>query len=347
MQKQETPSLLEVWVDFTTALESLGLQSSFRTEPPDTRWDAVGSIEGVPVVIQLKAAPSIGDVLQLERAASGHPPYAVLAARRVSAAVRDALVARDMGYFDSRGHLRLWRKPLLVDVDVPGLALPPSAWRRLRIETASMLDVALAVLDGLAGTGVRAIAARLGRSPGTVSKHLAKLRAANLVDERSDPTVPDLFDAVLEAWHPQRVPLADLPRPGAGPVNERLQLRLDDVTQPGWVLADSFAAAAWGAPVVLGGDAPPDFYLPDASVLRQARTLLGDAEFGRHACTIAVAPAPYVCRIRHDRRDVFDSPWFAPSPVVAALDLAVDPARGRETLESWSRNPPPEVRRVW
>jgi hypothetical protein len=82
-------------------------------------------------------------------------------------------------------------------------------------------------------------------------------------------------------------------------------------------------------------------------VLRQARTLLGDAEFGRHACTVAVAPAPYVCRVRHDRSDVFDSPWFAPSPVVAALDLATDPARGRETLELWSRKLAPEVRRVW
>jgi hypothetical protein len=338
--------LADVWSSFILALERLGLHASFRPDP-ETKWDAVGSIEGVPIVVVLKAAPTIGDVLQLEGETSAPGSYRVLAARRVSAGVRDAMEVHDTGYFDARGHLRLWRKPLLIDVDVPGLALAASAPRRLRIETASMLDVALAVFDGSVAAGVRSTAARIGRSPGTVSKQLANLRAAHLVDERGDPIVPDLFESVLEVWNPQRVPLADLPQPGAGPVNERIQLRLDDVTRPGWVLADSFAAAAWGAPVVLGGDAPPDFYVPDASVLRQARTLLGDAEFGRHACTVAVAPAPYVCRVRHDRSDVFGSPWFAPSAVVAALDLAVDPARGRETLESWSRNLPPEVRRVW
>lgn len=351
MQKQETMrrgarALEDVWASFEAALQTVGLRSSFLRDEPGTRWDAVGSIEEVQVVVALKAVPSIGDVLQLERIARRRGPYPVLAARRVSAAVRDALSARDMGYFDARGHLRLWRTPLLVDVDVPGVA-PTASARRVRFETASMLDVALAILDGSVSGGVRATAARIGRSPGTVSKQLAKLRAARLVDEGGDPTVPDLFEAVLEGWHPQRTPLADLPRPGSGPVNERLQLGADDVSRPGWVLADSFAAAAWGAPVVLAGDAPPDFYVPDAGVLRQARALLGDAEFGRHACSAAVTPAPYVCRVRHDRSDVIDSPWFAPSPVVAALDLAVDPARGRETLEAWSRNLPREVRRVW
>jgi hypothetical protein len=187
----------------------------------------------------------------------------------------------------------------------------------------------------------------LGRSPGTVSKQLALLRDGSLIDIHGQPAVPDLFESVLDNWQPARLPLADLPRPGSGPVNRRLQLGLDDRNGPGWVLADSFAAAAWGAPVVLSADSPPDFYLPDAQTLRQARTLLGDAEFGRHACTVAVAPAPFVCRRRYDRTAVFDDPFLAPSPVVAALDLAADPARGREILEVWSRDLPAEVKRVW
>jgi len=98
---------------------------------------------------------------------------------------------------------------------------------------------------------------------------------------------------------------------------------------------------------VLGGDAPPDFYVPDVQVVRLARTLLGDAEYGRHACTVARAPSPFVCRRRYDRGQTSGDVFFAPSFVVAALDLAADPGRGRETLELWSRNLPEEVRRVW
>jgi hypothetical protein len=54
-----------------------------------------------------------------------------------------------------------------------------------------------------------------------------------------------------------------------------------------------------------------------------------------------------VCRKRYDRASVSDEPFFAPSPVVAALDLARDPARGREILEQWSRDLPAGMRRVW
>jgi hypothetical protein len=332
---------------FLAALAAVGLHASIRADAMSAvGWDATGSIEGVPVVVELKPVPAVADVLAIDRAES-HGAYKVLVARRVSAAVREALTERDIGYFDARGRLRLWRRPLLIDTDVPAVNGLSAERRPLRLDVPSLLDVALAVLESSAAGGVRAMAKLVGRAPGTVSKQLAALRAAFLVGDDAEPMVPDLFDAVVDVWRPVRVPLAALPREGAGPVNERLQLGWDDPTGPGWVLADLLAAAAWGVPVVLAGDAPRDFYVPDARVLRQARTLLGDAEFGRHACTVAVAPAPFVCRRRYDRTETFNEPFFAPSPVIAALDLASDPGRGRETLDLWSRNLPPEVRRVW
>lgn len=337
----------ELWDTFLAALATVGLHASIRAEANSAAgWDAIGSIEGVPVVVELKPVPALADVLAFDRAES-HGAYKVLVAGRVSAAVREALTERDIGYFDGRGRLRFWRRPLLVDTDVPVVAGLSPAPRPPRFDVPSLLDVALAVLAGAAAGGVRATAKLVGRAPGTVSKQLAALRAAHLVGEDAEAMVPDLFDTVIDVWRPVRVPLAALPRAGAGPVNERLQLGWDDPMGPGWVLADLFAAAAWGAPVVLAGNAPRDFYVPDARTLRQARTLLGDAEFGRHACTVAVAPAPFVCRRRYDRTDTFEDPFFAPSPVIAALDLASDPGRGRETLDLWSRNLPPEVRRVW
>ncbi len=341
-------SLADVWGAFVAAIDSLGLDASFRLEGAgDLQWDAVGSIDGVPVVVELKAAPSVGDVLRLDDFATPLDVYRVLVARRVSAQVRQALADRDMGYFDGRGHLRLWRPPLRIDTDVAVLGDGAPRPAQLRLDVPSTLDVALAVLDGCAAQGVRATAQVLGRSPGTVSKQLAALRTAYLADEDGQPTVPDLFEAVVEVWQPERMPLADLPRPGGGPVNDRLQLGFDDVEGPGWVLSDSFAAAAWGAPVVLAGDAPPDFYVPDRRVLQQARTLLGDAPFGQHACTVALPPSPFVCRRRFDRSGVLNDSFLAPSPVVAALDLARDPARGREILELWTQSLPSEVRRVW
>ena len=132
-----------------------------------------------------------------------------------------------MGFFDGRGHLRLWRLPLRIDTDVPVLSDVAGRPRPLRFDTASPLDVALAVLDGGTARGVRATAEMLGRSPGTVSKQMAALRAAYLVDQSGEPTVPDLFEAVVDIWRPKRVSLADLPRPGRGAVNDLLQLGLD------------------------------------------------------------------------------------------------------------------------
>ena len=342
-------SLVEVWEGFLSTLEGVGLAASFPTAPESASgWDVVGLIEGVGVAVIVKSVPSTADISALvRRPVLGS--YVVLVARRLSATMRADLAQHGIGFFDARGYLRLWRRPLLVDItmsplessDVGGSAL-------LRLDTPSLLDVALGVLDGtIAAGGVRAAAAVLGRSPGTVSKLLAALRSGHLANADSEPTVPDLFDSVADVWHPIRVPLADLPRAGGGATNNRLQLGFDDLGGPGWVLADAFAAAAWGAPVVLSGDAPPDFYVPDPRTLRLARTLLGDAQFGRHACTVAVAPAPFVCRHRYDRTHVFNNPFMAPSPVVAALDLAVDPGRGRETLERWSVDLPQEVRRVW
>ncbi|MBI2709770.1 MAG: hypothetical protein HYX34_08745 [Actinobacteria bacterium] len=330
---------------FRLALQALDIDADL-TSSASGPWDMVGTIEGVPVVIEVKANPTVGDVLALvDRASDG--AHKVLIARHLWSPVRDELQGRGVSYFDGRGRLRLWHRPLFVDSDVPGMSGASESSSRWRIDSPSGLDVALAVLDGSAARGVRAAAEAMGRAPGTVSKQLAALRSAYLVDDEGQPVAPALFEAVVAVWRPDRVPLADLPRPGAGSVNARLGIGLDDPDGAGWVLSDARAAAAWGAPVMLAGNAPPDFYVPDAGVLARARVLLGDAEYGRHACTLAVAPCPYVCRRRYDRAGVVDEPFFAPSPIVAALDLAVDPARGSETLERWSRNLPPELPRVW
>lgn len=336
---------VDVWDQFVTALDALGLEADIRPGKTDAGWNAKGSIEGVDVVVEVKANPTVGDVLRLAQLDSAGA-YKVLIAPGLWAPVREALDAHDVGWFDGRGHLRLWHRPLFVDAEVPPDRLAVVDATRWRIDSPSALDVALAVLDGSTAAGVRATAAALGRSPGTVSKQLAALRARYLVDD-AQPLVPALFEAVVEVWRPIRVPMASLPDPKSGPVGERLGLRFADAASPGWVLADARAAAAWGAPVMLAIDAPPDFYLPSPQAVTRARALLGEADYGRHACTVAVAPCPYVCRRRHDRTAATGERYPAPGPVVAALDLAADPARGREVLDQWAHDLPAELARVW
>lgn len=334
----------DVLEQFLGALDVLGIHADLKMATSDVGWDAAGSIEGVNVVVEVKVNPTVGDVLQLAERPGGDA-YKVLVARNLWAPASEAADAHSIGWFDGRGHLRLWHRPLLVDADVPTATGSGTSSSRWRLDSPSALDVALAVLDGTAESGVRATAAAIGRSPGTVSKQLAALRARYLVDDDARPLVPALFEAVLVGWRPTRTPLAAGPETVPPATSDRLGVRADDLAAPGWVLADTSAAAAWGAPVMLTADAPPDFYVQDDATLKRAKAMLGSAEYGRHACTVAAAPCPYVCRRRYDRPSA--AGHVAPSPVVVALDLASDPARGREILEQWSRDLPPGVKRVW
>lgn len=340
-------ALAEVWDQFRSALDALDATYEFVDKREASEWDAEGLIEGVEVVVELKAAPTIGDVRLLAERNSADR-YRVLVSRRISQAVRSALVDHNIGYFDARGHLRLWSFPLRIDTSTTASqTMHNRRHGSTRIDTASTLDIALAVLDGtVAANGVRATAALIGRSPGTVSKQLTKLRSLHLIID-DEPVIPDLFNAVSDEWHPQRWPLAGMPRAGERATNERLQLGFEADDRVGWVLADAIAAAAWGAPIVIAGQTAPDFYVPDARILRQARTLFGDSTYDERACTVALAPSPYVCRRRFDRRQNFNEEFFAPSSVIAALDLASDPGRGSETLDVWSRALASEVHRVW
>lgn len=109
---------VELWERFRGALEALDLDADL-TPVRDGAWDAIGTIEGVPVVIEVKANPSVGDVLALaEQPSEG--AHKVLVARHLWSPVRDALQAHGVSYFDGRGRIRLWSRPLFVDSDVPG-----------------------------------------------------------------------------------------------------------------------------------------------------------------------------------------------------------------------------------
>ncbi len=323
-------------------------------EPPDGLADAgidlLVRLDDVTLAVEVKAAPTVADVYRLASRPVPAGTYKVLAGGRISRAVRQELRNADIGFYDARGHLRLMHPPLRIDA--PALAVTEDAARpRNPLVSSGGLDVALCLLDQpnfLELLSLRRLAGAVDRAPSTVSNTLRALRDDYLVDERNRPIVPDLFRAVLRHWQPTRLPLAGMPRPGDGRLNERLELGLDTVRfRHGWALADGHAASAWGAPVVLDADTPPDFYIPNTRVLNAARTSFGVAAFGSHACTITVAPAPFVVRHRSDLSESAGLIFPVVRPVVAALDLAADPGRGTETLELWNERLAAHINRVW
>lgn len=131
------------------------------------------------------------------------------------------------------------------------------------------------------------------------------------------------------------------------------ELNLFDQGRPGWALTDTRAAAAWGAPVAASGAYPPACYVnvPSRRALRWTVQHYGLAPtHDQRAATVAVAPVPMVCSRRYDaatqpgpRYEEF----LLAHPLFVALDLARDPARGREILEGWDPEGPDGFRRAW
>jgi hypothetical protein len=187
----------------------------------------------------------------------------------------------------------------------------------------------------------RAIARELDVSAGQVSNLLAALDAQALLQRDRTPLVPELFWALTEHWHPRRHAVATLPSLDVLAAAPELK-----VAQ--WVVGDSRAAAAYGAPVALTGDYPPDLYVPDTKVLSWMLNRGQRAtDPAQRVATLAVAPI----RLLHDRRfvrpDPDDGPWPLAHPVVVALDLAAERGRGREVLDGWTPTDDLGVERVW
>jgi hypothetical protein len=337
--------------DLVEALRTIGVNASAGAGPGDRGVDmAVRLADGSTITVDVKAlvAPSPSEVASLV-SRSDRVGTPVLVADRLAPATREALNEAGWGWLDRRGHLRLLAGNLIVDTEVPGSDGPGRS--RPVLETDVGLDVACALLaypdDRLS---VRRTVDITGRSLAAVHSALTGLRGAGLTDGSGKPLTPDLFWEVAPRWRPQRTPLGGCPHAGDAPRTDQLGLGLnDDDGAEGWAMCDTVAANAYGAAAVVGGAFPPDFYVPSERIVRVARQLYGDATYDSRQATVAVPPARWACRGRVDTaflgRDHPWGEWPAVHPVFVALDLAVDPSRGREILDGWT--PPEPFRRVW
>jgi len=339
--------------------EALGSSVGVATGPARGADIIVSLPHGGTVAVEVKAVAQraepgrIADALNTwesklasVRDRTSAPVVGVVVAAAVPEPTKTILREHGWGWLDRRGELDLRGPGLVVHTtDIsPSTASTPSSPRdpiqgRAGITTAACLLMA----DHDHIPGVREIARRGDLAPSTVSTTLAALRRASLVDDEGRPLVPELFWALAGAWKPERHAFADIPARGS-----RLELGLNSLDDPGWAVANTVAAAAWGAPVVVGSAAPPDFYVPSTRDLRSAQRELPTARTAEERrCTVAVAPTALVVRPRYDATSMSTSwlHWPVVHPLFVALDLSLDRARGTEILQDW--DVPEPFRKVW
>ena len=339
--------------DLIEALESLDLGLSVR--PGGATADLLLELPGGAVIaVEVKPLRSVAsaDAARLIRAHAAGPQVPVVVADRVVPDARSALRDGGWGWLDRRGHLRLSGPGLAVDSEVPPQLGDAAAPARPVLDTDVGLDVSVALLtDPERRWSVRQLVAFTGRSLGAVHQALRGLDGEGLLRRGGTPLTPELFWEVSSRWRPVRVPLGLCPGPGDARRTNQIDLGIDDIEGGvGWALADTLAANAFGAFSVVRGDYPPDFYVPDGRNLRVARQLYGDAiSAASRGSTVALCPASWACRRRVDLASVQPGHPFSEfgsvHPVVAALDLSMDSARGREVLEEWTPTQP--WVRVW
>lgn len=248
----------------------------------------------------------------------------VVVADRISAVAREELSRSGVSWLDRRGHLWLKAPGVYVNAEVtPSVAPPP---RVVNFLSGTGLDVALALMTApYQDVGVNELGRRIHRSPGRVSEILSALRSTGLVEGGNRPAVPELFWHVVDRWKPRWQPLSALP-----PTDGVDRCRL----------SGTLAGLELGVPLVSGSQGSlPSLYVGKATEL--SRFVDAYARRDRTAAEAAVCPSRFAVTIRGGAvRDGFP----VAHPVVVALDLAQDRARGHEMLEAWN---PEGVVRVW
>lgn len=306
--------------DLITALKHAGLHALSR--------DGRLVVDGVAVPVEVM---HVAVVTPASARGLRQPPDGVVAvavADRISEDARHELASRGWGWVDRRGHVRIWTKGLRIASDIEPLRAKETDDRVASVFPPVGIEVALALLtDPERQWTVSDLAGHLDRSAGGVSERLRALRGAGLVDRRNSPLIPDLFWELVNPWQQRPVGLGSFPGIG-GPFPQMSWLGLPT----DWVLTDTQAALLLGAPVIASAEGPADFYVPQASIVEAAVAHFGPAG-GQPAATVRPIRRAGIYTAEPFRRT--SSGIRVAHPVVVALDLARDRARGREVVEAW------------
>jgi len=329
------------------ALASLGHQA--RAVSQHAKSDLTATVDGIEIPIEIKAAavvtPEAVARMMISADSRRTKVAHVVVGDLITAPAREALREAGWGWLDRRGHLVLRAKGVHIDADIPRDERTNAAALTKPISGVAAISWAVALLLSPDDPpSMREVARQVSISHSAIVAASKRFKTASLIRSDGRPLVPELFWALADQWRPQPVALAELPPTGNSAAARTLGVnRIGD--GPGWALAGTAGAVAWGAPTVIGRAYPPDFYVPSAVELRQATRRLGhSARFEDRACTVAVAPTPLVCSLRYERQSRDWADWRFAHGLFAALDLAQDRARGSEILADWT---PKDFTRVW
>lgn len=312
----QTQEYVDLSREIGDAMGSLGL---------DVREvDGILTVDGARVALNLvaRAHPTPADLRQLVEASTGHLP-AVVVADRISEPGRDELRRAGWGWLDRRGHLRIWTPGVRIESPVTQGSGP----RRPRIEnpwTTVGLEIALAALiEPREPVTARRVAPRIGRSVGATHEIIARFVEVGLVGPiTKQPLLPELFWEAAshwpdDGWQALPVALEDL----AASVGPDILVRVDER-----------AATLGGARIPAVGDLPARCYVPSAGALRRALRLVDRERATR--CWVRRSPVAWLPEnVEHPPDGAH--PWRIAHPIVCALRLARDPARGQEIVDSW------------
>ena len=313
-QTAEHAGLLQ---DVAEAVASLGVEARADGE--------VLIADGARVVPHLvgRAHPTPADLDQIVQQDRGRLP-ALVVADRISDAGRDVLRRAGWGWLDRRGHVRVWTPGLRVEAALPAAAstagrpAPGNAW------TTVGLEIALAALcEPEAPLTARRVAARIGRSVGATHELIGRFEEVGLIGPKTHlPLLPELFWETSARW----------PDDGWTALPVRLPELAERVGGDALVRVDERAATLGGARIAAAADLPARCYVRTPSALRRARSLVDRDQ----PVQTWVRAAPVQWLPEHtDHAPDAAHPWRVAHPIVCALRLAADPARGREIVQAW------------
>jgi hypothetical protein len=316
---------------FVTARSPIGLELQDALTragiTPGTGDPAQGSDDALTVdgrAIELavleRSHPHPGEIQDLVDGSDGP---ALLVADRISDAGRDLLRRAGWSWLDRRGHLRLWIPGVRVETDVElegddARGGSTSPWTPVGFEVALW---AMAHPDQ--AVAARRVAQAIGRSVGGTHEIIGRFTASGLIGRSTRlPLMPDLFWETATRWPDDGwlALRADLPEVAAALAPDML------------VRVDERAATLGGARIAAAADLPARCYTTTRSTLRRARPLAAGDQPAR--TWLRVSPVAWIPELDGFEPDAAH-PWKVAHPLVCALRLAADPARGREIVEAW------------
>lgn len=298
------------------ALATVGIVAEAEDDSVSISWEGRERVLALEIGSQLT-----GD--KARQLVAGRSGGAVVVADRITAEARSVLTGAGWSWLDLRGQLHLRAPGLLVDTAVPSTSRPA-----VRVQPPIRGQAGLAVAYWLCAHPAAALSptksvAELGFAPSTISTAVSALAEAGLVDEARLAVLPELFWELASAWQPEWTWLASRPDPDE---------RRDDADGSAWVRTGDAVAVDYGAPLVRAGEGPLELFVPGPVDITIAARRYGLARPGTGPAAVAVAP---VRQILHNDAATLDG-WRQAPKLAVALQLANDPARGREILRDWT-----------